>query len=171
MVEPGPLDEFEVPDESDRPCEPRPVHGPNHPARALRPDDDLDPLEVTPIPVAISYYDPDVSGAATVRLFFYGGGAQPPHVDIADVVILEAPETVSIALVRRLVEGDAPDGTSYGMSLSKGQLLCLDVPLDEPLGTRELIDAWGGYEIARIDRSPGTSIQAEQVGAPLWRRR
>ncbi len=133
--------------------------------------DEFDPLEIVPYPVEIEAHDPEVGGGSVVRLFFQPGDrGGAPDVDLADVVILETFERVSIGLVRRGVTGEAPDGLSYGESLKRRANVSLDVPLAEPLGTRPLVDAWTGELVRRVERRPDAPLHTETVGTPLWRR-
>src|SRR5262249_41561328 len=67
----------------------------------------VEPLEIIPYPVPIDAHDPEVGGRSIVRLFFQPGDhAAAPEVDLAEVVILETWERVSIGLVRRGVTGE-----------------------------------------------------------------
>jgi hypothetical protein len=133
-------------------------------------DEEREPLEFVPIPVSINAHDPDVGGPSVVRLFFRAGGHGGwPGGGISDVFVIEDGDRVSIGLVRREVEGQAPDGMMYGSSLQMGGWASLDVVLSSSLGTRSLLDASTGEFVPRIehlsdDRSPGAG-----AGTPLWR--
>ena len=132
---------------------------------------DIESLEIVPYPVPIEAHDPDVGGGSVVRLFFQPGDRpEAPDVDIADVVVLETWERVSIGLVRRGVNGEGPDGVMYGESLLRRAQVTLDVELGEPLGTRPLVDAWTGEVVRRVERRSGAPLPAEVVGTPRWRR-
>jgi hypothetical protein len=135
-------------------------------------EDPFEPLEIVPYPVPIEAYDPEVGGGSVVRLFFQPGDhAAAPEVDLAEVVILETWERVSIGLVRRGVTGEGPDGVNYGESLMRRGNVSLDVALAEPLGTRPLVDAWTGTVVRRLERRAGAPLHTETVGTPLWRQR
>jgi hypothetical protein len=133
-------------------------------------DEEFEPLEVVPDPVPISAHDPDVGGPSVVRLFFRAGSQGDwPGGAISDVFVLEDGERVSIGLVRREVQGQASDGTWYGVSLQMGGWASLDVVLSSSLGTRSLLDASTGELVPRVqdlsgDRSPGVG-----AGTPIWR--
>jgi hypothetical protein len=134
-------------------------------------EDDIEPLEIVPYAVEIEAHDPEVGGGSVVRLFFQPGDrAAAPEVDLAEVVILEAFDRVSIGLVRRGVTGEGPDGVNYGESLARRANVSLDVALDEPLGTRPLVDAWTGEVVPRVERRSDAPLHTETVGTPLWRR-
>jgi hypothetical protein len=77
-------------------------------------------------------------------------------------------DRVSIGLVRREVEGQAPDGMMYGMSLQLGGWASLDVVLSCSLGTRSLIDASTGELVPLVERR-SDDRPVEGVGTPLWR--
>src|SRR3954449_1442560 len=97
-------------------------------------DDEFEPLECVRLPVAVEAYDVDIGGPSTLRLFFrMPGGFDPqPGGGLAEVVVLEQWDRVAIGLVRRLVEGDAPDGTVYGGELLiRGAQVSLDVVLHD----------------------------------------
>jgi hypothetical protein len=142
---------------------------------ALEPPDDggeapAEPLEIVPYPVEIDAYDPEVGGPSVVRLFFQPGDhAAAPEVDLAEVVVLESWDRVSIALVRRGVTGEGPDGVNYGESLLRRAKVSLDVALAEPLGKRPLVDAWTGSAVRRVERRSDAPLHTEAVGTPLWR--
>jgi hypothetical protein len=133
-------------------------------------DDEYEPLECVPHLVAIEAYDVEVGGPSTVRLFFEAASQQPwPGGDLSDVVVLDDWERVSIALVRRSIEGDAPDGTSYGgRLLIRFPQVSLDVQLRDPLGTRTLIDASTGETVPRVERTSADPLPAEAMGTPRW---
>ena len=134
-------------------------------------DEEFEPLEIVPYPVPIEAHEPGVGGASTVRLFFQPGDrAAAPDVDIAEVVVLESWDRVSIGLVRRGLTGEGPGGVMYGESLMRRQNVTLDLGLAEPLGTRTLLDAWTGHAVARVERPPDGPLPAERAGTPLWRR-
>lgn len=82
------------------------------------------------------------------------------------MVILEAWDRASIGLVRRGVTGEGPDGIAYGESLRRRANVSLDVALDEPLGTRPLVDAWTGEVVPRVERRSDVPLHAEAVGTP-----
>lgn len=133
--------------------------------REMSDADPFEPLEIIPYPVEIEAHDPEVGEGSVVRLFFQPGDrGAAPEVDIADVVILETWERVSIGLVRRGVTGEGPDGVNYGETLARRANVALDVALAEPLGTRPLVDAWTGEVVHRVER------RSDTVGTPLWRR-
>jgi hypothetical protein len=133
-------------------------------------EDEVEPLEIVPYPVPIEAHDPEVGGGSVVRLFFQPGDrGAAPDVDLADVVILETWDRVSIGLVRRGVTGEGPDGVNYGESLARRANVSLDVALAEPLGTRPLVDAWTGEVVRRTERRSDAPSHTETVGTPLWR--
>ena len=141
------------------------------PLDAAGEDDEIEPLEVVPYWVPIEAHDPEIGGPSVVRLYFQPGDrGAAPDVDIAEVVILETFERVSIGLVRRGVFGEGPDGVSYGESLNRRANVSLDVALDEPLGTRPLLDAWSGEVVPRVERRSDVPLPGDKVGTPLWRR-
>lgn len=134
-------------------------------------DEELEPLECVPLPVAVEAHDADVGGPSTVRLFFRMPGGNEPELggSLSEVVLLEQWDRVSIGLVRRVVVGDAPDGTSQGGELLiHGPLVTLDVPLQEPLAARALIDASSGHAIPHVERTSGEPLPAEADGTPRW---
>jgi hypothetical protein len=133
-------------------------------------DDEFEPLEIFPDPVSIQAHDRDVGGPSAVRLFFRAGshGGRPGG-GISNVFVIEDGERVSIGLVRRELDGQGPDGMTYGPSLQMGGGASLDVVLSRPLGTRSLLDASTGQLVPRVkrrsdDRSPGAG-----AGTPVWR--
>jgi len=134
--------------------------------------DEFEPLECVPLPVAIEAHDVEVGGAArTIRLFFTPRlGADPrPRNELSDVLVLEQWDRVAIGLVRRVVQGDAPNGTVYGGEpLIRGAQVSLDVELREPLGTRPLIDASTGDTVPRVERTSADLLPAEALGTPRW---
>jgi hypothetical protein len=133
-------------------------------------EDEVEPLEIVPNPVPIEAHDPEVGGGSVVRLFFQPGDrGGAPDVDLAEVVILETWDRVSIGLVRRGVTGEGPDGVNYGESLLRRANVSLDVALAEPLGTRPLVDAWTGEVVRRVERRSDSPLHTETVGTPLWR--
>lgn len=141
------------------------------PLDAAGEDDEVEPLEIAPYWVPIEAHDPEIGGPSVVRLFFQPGDrGAAPDVDIAEVVILETWERVSIGLVRRGVTGEGPDGVSYGETLARRANVSLDVALAEPLGTRSLLDAWTGEVVPRVERRSDVPLPTEKVGTPLWRR-
>jgi hypothetical protein len=78
-------------------------------------DDEVEPLEIVPYPVEIEAHDPEVGGRSVVRLFFQPGDrAAAPEVDLAEVVILETWDRVSIGLVRRGGQARARTGSGTG---------------------------------------------------------
>lgn len=133
-------------------------------------DDEFEPLQVFPDPVPIEAHDPDVGGPSVVRLFFRAGAHGGwPGGGISDVFVIEDGERVSIGLVRRELEGQGPDGMTYGVLLKLGGWASLDVVLSSSLGTRSLLDASTGELVPRVedlsdDRSPG-----DGASTPLWR--
>jgi hypothetical protein len=134
-------------------------------------DEEFEPLECVPIPVAIEAHDVDVGGPETIRLFFTPRlGADPrPGNELSDVVILEQWDRVAMGLVRRVVVGDGPDGIVYGGEpLISGKQVSLDVGLQDPLGTRPLIDASTGDTVPRVERSSTQALPAEAKGTPRW---
>jgi hypothetical protein len=134
-------------------------------------EEEVEPLEIVPYPVPIEAHDPEAGGGSVVRLFFQPGDrAAAPDVDLADVVILETWDRVSIGLVRRGVTGEGPDGVNYGESLRRRANVSLDVALAEPLGPRPLVDAWTGAVVRRVERGSDDLSHTETVGTPLWRR-
>jgi hypothetical protein len=134
--------------------------------------EEFEPLECVPLPVAIEAHDVGVGGASTtIRLFFTPRlGADPrPGNELSDVVVLEHWDRVAIGLVRRVVEGDAPDGTVHGGApLIRGTQVSLDVDLREPLGARPLIDASTGDTVPRVERTSAHLLPAEALGTPRW---
>jgi hypothetical protein len=134
-------------------------------------DDDFEPLECSPLPVAIEAYDVETGGRATVRVFFEGPGGLTlkPGGELSNVVVLEQWDRVAVALVRRHVHGDAPDGLVHGgEALIRGRPFSLDVVLREPLGTRPLIDASTGDTIPRLERTSADLLPGEEAGTPRW---
>lgn len=108
-----------------------------------------------------------------------------PGGDIADVVVFESWDRVSVGLRRRLLVGDGPNDVAYGGELlMAGSPTSLDVELQEPLalGDRPLIDAL--FRIAsgsrrsrflrtplrRVARYPTLAGIAASVAAPGRRR-
>jgi hypothetical protein len=85
------------------------------------------------------------------------------------VLVIEAWDRVSIGLLRRIVNGEAPDGTMYGESLQMGRQVSLDVALARSLGTRPLLDASTGDVVPRVERRSVDPLPAEAAGTPLWR--
>jgi len=133
-------------------------------------DEELEPLEIVPVPVPIDAHDPEVGGPTVVRLFFKAGAHGGwPGGGISDVLVIENWDRVSIGLLRRIVEGDAPDGTGYGESLKMGPLASLDVPLARSVGTRSLLDASTGNVVPRITRRSDDPLPTEAAGTPIWR--
>jgi hypothetical protein len=132
--------------------------------------EEFEPLEVVPVPVPIEAHDPDVGGPSVVRLFFRAGdhGAWPGG-GLSDVLVIEAWDRVSIGLLRRIVSGEAPDGTMYGESLQMGRQASVDVALARSLGTRPLLDASTGEVAPRVERRSDDPLPAEAAGTPLWR--
>ncbi|MEJ7892433.1 MAG: hypothetical protein WKF94_07305 [Solirubrobacteraceae bacterium] len=128
--------------------------------------EDLDPLEVFPLPVAIEGHDPDAGPPSSVRLFFLmPGGREPvPGGDLSNVVVLEAWDRVAIGLIRRILGGDSPDGLRVygGERLIRGLEVSLDVVLAQPLGARPLLDASNGEIVQRVKR-------ADALDTPAWR--
>ncbi len=142
------------------------------PALAHQPDTvkPAEPLQLVPAPVEIDAFDADAARDTIVRLFFQPGDhGHAPHVDIAEVVVLETADRVSIGLVRRGVDGEWPRGVLHGELLVRRPPVALDVPLDEPLATRTLIDAWTGATVRHVQR-PNGPLPAEIAGTPLWHR-
>lgn len=134
-------------------------------------EDEVEPLEIVAYPVPIEAHDPEVGGGSVVRFFFQPGDrGATPDVDLADVVILETWDRVSIGLVRRGVTGEGPDGVNYGESLLRRANVSLDVALAEPLGRRSLVDAWTGEVVRWVERRSDVPLHTETVGTPLWRR-
>jgi hypothetical protein len=133
-------------------------------------DEEFEPLELVPVPVYINAHDPDAGGPSVVRLFFRAGSHDDwPGGGISDVLVIEDSDRVSIGLVRREVDGQAPDGTGYAVLLKMGGWASLDIALSRSLGTRSLLDASTGELVPRVerrseDRSPGAG-----AGTPLWR--
>jgi hypothetical protein len=78
-------------------------------------------------------------------------------------------ERVSIGLVRREVDGQAPDGMVYGPSLQMGGWASLDVVLSSSLGTRSLLDAATGELVPGVEHLSGDRVPGEGAGTPLWR--
>jgi hypothetical protein len=84
-------------------------------------DDEFEPLQVFPDPVPIKAHDPDVGGPSVVRLFFRAGSHGGwPGGGISEVFVIEDSDRVSIGLVWREVEGQGPDGMTYGVLLQMG---------------------------------------------------
>jgi len=132
-------------------------------------DEEFEPLEVVPVPVPITAHDPDVGGPSVVRLFFRAGAyGDWPGGGLSNVLVIEDWDRVSVGLVRRVVEGEDPDGTGYGESLKMGRQVSLDVALSRSLGTRSLIDASTGEVVPRVKRSEDP-LPAEAMGTPRWR--
>jgi hypothetical protein len=133
-------------------------------------EDEVEPLEFVPYPVPIEAHDPEAGGGSVVRLFFQPGDrGAAPDVDLADVVLLEPWDRVSIGLVRRGVTGEGPDGVNYGESLLRRANVSLDVALAEPLETRPLVHAWTGEVVRRGKRRSDDPLHTETVGTPRWR--
>jgi hypothetical protein len=133
-------------------------------------DEEFEPLQIVPVPVAIDAHDPDVGGPSVVRLFFRAGSHGGwPGGGISDVLVIEDADRVSIGLVRRVIEGEAPDGMAYGESLQMGGSASLDVALSRSLGARSLLDASSGEVVPRVERRSDDRVPGEGVGTPLWR--
>jgi hypothetical protein len=133
-------------------------------------DEEFEPLEVVPVPVPINAHDPEIGGPSVVRLFFSAGAYEDwPGGGLANVLVIEDWDRVSIGLVRREVEGDAPDATGYGESLKMGRQVSLDVALSRSLGTRSLLDASTGEVVPRVKRQSEDPLPAEAMGTPRWR--
>ncbi len=133
-------------------------------------DDELEPLELVPVPVSIRAHDPDAGGPSVVRLFFRAGDRGGwPGGGIADVVVIEDGERVSIGLMQRVVDGEGQDGMMYGSSLQMGGWAGLAVALSSPLGTRSLLDASTGELVPRVEHLPDDSSPGKGVETPLWR--
>lgn len=131
--------------------------------------EEYEPLEVVPVPVPINAHDPEVGGPSVVRLFFRAGAYGWPGGGISDVLVIEDWDRVSIGLLRREVEGEAPGGTMYGESLAMGGEVSLDVALSRSLGTRKLLDASTGEFVPRVERPSGYPLPSEAKGTPRWR--
>jgi hypothetical protein len=133
-------------------------------------DEEFEPLESVPDPVSINAHDPDVGGPSVVRLFFRAGSHDDwPGGGISDVLVIEGGERVSIGLVRREVQGQAADGTWYGVSLQMGGWASLDVVLSGPLGKRSLLDASTGELVPRVEHLSGDRSPGAGLGTPIWR--
>lgn len=133
-------------------------------------DEEFEPLELVPVPVYINAHDPDAGGPSVVRLFFRAGSNGGwPGGGISDVFVIEDGERVSIGLVRRVVEGEGPNGMMYGESLQMGGGASLDVVLASSLGTRSLLDASTGELVPRVERRSDDRSPGAEVGTPLWR--
>jgi hypothetical protein len=133
-------------------------------------DDEFEPLEIVPDPVSINAHDPDVGEPSVVRLFFRAGSHDDwPGGGISDVFVIEDGERVSIGLVRREVQGRAPNGTWYGVSLQMGGWASLDVVLSRSLGTRSLLDASTGELVPRVEHLSGDRSPGVGAGTPIWR--
>jgi hypothetical protein len=85
------------------------------------------------------------------------------------VFVIEGDDRVSIGLVRREVDGQGPDGMTYGVSLQMGGWASLDVVLSCPLGTRSLLDASTGDLVPHVERPSDEGVRGERPGTPLWR--
>ena len=134
-------------------------------------DEEFEPLEIVPLPVAIEAYDVGLAGPETIRLFFTPrpGGDPRPGNELSDIVLLEQWDRVAIGLVRRVVVGDGPDGTCHGAEpLIRGIQVSLDVGLQRPLGSRPLFDASTGDAVPRVERSSADPLPAEAKGTPRW---
>jgi hypothetical protein len=134
-------------------------------------DEELEPLECVALPVSVEAYDVELGGFSTVRVFFRMSGGQSPEPGgaLSEVVVLEQWDRVAIGLVRRVLSGDAPDGTALGGEpLIEGPQVSLDVVLREPLRARPLIDASTGNAIPRIARTSTDVLPAEALGTPRW---
>jgi hypothetical protein len=133
-------------------------------------DEEFEPLELVPVPVSIDAHDPDVGGPSVVRLFFRAGAHSGwPGGGISDVFVIEGGERVSIGLVRRELDGQGPDGMTYGVSLQMGGWASLDVVLSCPLGTRSLLDASTGELVPRVEHLSGDRSPGAGAGTPVWR--
>jgi hypothetical protein len=133
-------------------------------------DEEFEPLELVPVPVAIDAHDPDAGGPSVVRLFFRAGGhGQWPGGGISEVFVIEDAERVSIGLVRREVDGEGADGMMYGPSLQMGGWARLDVVLSRPLGARSLLDASTGEVVPDVEQLPGDRSPGTGGNTPLWR--
>lgn len=83
--------------------------------------------------------------------------------------MIEGDDRVSIGLVRRELDGQGPDGLTYGVSLQMGGWASLDVVLSRPLGTRSLLDASTGEVVPRVERRSDDRVPSEVAGTPIWR--
>jgi hypothetical protein len=95
-------------------------------------------------PLEWSVYEPGKDDRAVRVLFFQSGTAAGPNFPVAEVQLAESEDTVAITL--------------YEHAFGEVELLarvsgCIEVMLDEPLGTRKLIDGSNGREARRLDRS------------------
>ncbi len=133
-------------------------------------DNEFEPLQLFPDPVPINAHDPDPGGPSVVRLFFRAGShGDWPGGGISDVFVIEDGERVSIGLVRRELDGQAPDGTWYGVSLQMGGWASLDVGLSRSLGTRSLLDASTGELVPCVEHLSGDRSPGAGAGTPVWR--
>lgn len=87
------------------------------------------------------------------------------------MLVIEAWDRVSIGLLRRMVSGEAPDGTMYGESLQLGRQVSLDVALRARLEPARCTTRRPGEVVPRVERRSDDPLPAEAAGTvtPLWR--
>ncbi len=116
-------------------------------AHAVPADDENDesegPLRYVRVPLAWDAYELD-DGDRVLRLFFtQGGTAYGPSHDIAELVLAESAEVVSVTLFERAIAGTYPDGAIAAEPLAAVSG-CLEVALSGPLRHATPIDGSTG---------------------------
>lgn len=129
--------------------------------------DEFEPLEVISLPVEIEGAAAD-AGEPLLRLFFRSKAGQPGG-NVAQVVVIEQWDRVAVALLKRVLTGDAPDGLCYGgETLLRGELTTIEIRLREPLGDRPVLDSSNGRLVPSVDLDEPAARAALAHGTPHW---
>lgn len=105
----------------------------------LEDDEDDGPLRWVKTPIEWSTYAADVARENTLRIHFGHSSSE----SLAEVVVVEGWETVSVTLINRLLTGTYPDGTMTGIKMDLRHS-CVELDLDAPLAARNVIDGSTG---------------------------
>jgi hypothetical protein len=126
-------------------------------------------LEVVARPVELTGFEVADEQRAAVRIGYRTAGtAAGPNVPLAEVVVVEDPEVISIILLERVTWGVTPEGWPIGEKLMAVSRF-VEVALRQPVGGRRVIDGANGRRVEplRLD-DPHPRTRYGRGGCPRW---
>lgn len=127
------------------------------------------PLETVRRAAEIAGFEADDGPPARLRLrYATAGTAAGPNAPLAEVVVIEGLDVVSVSLLERVTWGVRPDGWEKGEKLAKVHRF-VEVLLMSALGDRRVIDGSTGAAIPRLELSdPNPRTRYGEAGCPRW---
>ena len=126
-------------------------------------------LETVRRAVEITGFEDLAGPSPALRLeYATAGTATGPNVPLAEVVIIEGDELVSVALIERVTWGVGPNGWELSEKSAKVHRF-VEVPLLAVLGDRGVTDAADGRRVPRLAlEDPNPRTRYGPAGCPRW---